>query len=106
MALCKHLHPRNEGLKRSPMLLLVTRLKDLLRIDKPELQTATAKVIELLTRLARFEGEREYAPIIAAAFHWGFDKSYGVNWTGEQDIREAIADAAKSANAEGPSRVG
>ena len=78
-------------------LLLVTRLKDLLRIDKPELRTATAQVIGLLTRLARFEGEKEYAPIIAAAFHWGFDKSYGVNWTGDQDIRDAIADAAKSA---------
>ncbi len=81
-------------------LLLLTRLKDLLRIDKPELRTATAQVIALLTRLARFEGDKEYAPIITAAFHWGFDKSYGVNWTGDQDIRDAIADAAKSANAE------
>jgi serine/threonine protein kinase len=81
-------------------LLLVTRLKDLLRIDKPELRTATAQVIELLTRLARFEPEREYGLIIAAAFQWGFDKSYGVNWTGDQDIRDAIAEAAKTANAD------
>ena len=81
-------------------LLLVTRLKDLLRIDKPELRTATAQVIELLTKLARFEGPKEYAPIITAAFHWGFDKSYGVNWIGEENIRDALVDAAKSANSE------
>ena len=81
-------------------LLLVTRLKDLLRIDKPELRTATAQVIGLLTRLARFEPRNEYAPIIAGAFHWGFDKAYGVHWTGEQDIREALVDAAKTANSD------
>lgn len=79
-------------------LLLVTRLKDLLRIDKPELRTATAQVIELLTRLARFESQKEYGPIVIAAFQWGFDKAYGQNWTGDQDIRDAIADAARSAN--------
>jgi serine/threonine protein kinase len=81
-------------------LLLVNRLKDLLRIDKPELRTATAQVIVLLTRLARFEGPKDYAPIIVAAFHWGFDKSYGINWLGDEDIRDASVDAAKSANAE------
>ena len=79
-------------------LLLVTRLKDLIRIDKPELRTATAQVIELLTRLARFEPPNDYAPVIAAAFTWGFDKAYGVNWTGEQGIRDALEDAAKTAN--------
>ena len=79
-------------------LLLVTRLKDLIRIDKPELRAATAQVIERLTRLARFEPRNEYAPVVAAAFTWGFDKAYGVNWTGEQDIRDALEDAAKTAN--------
>jgi serine/threonine protein kinase len=87
------------GKPKGQKLLLVTRLKDLLRIDKPELRTATAQVIELLTRLARFEPEKEYGPIVAAAFQWGFDKSYG-SWTGEQDIRDAITDAVKAANAE------
>jgi len=81
-------------------LLLVVRLKDLVRIDKPELRNATAQVIALLTKLARFEGSKEYSPIVTAAFHWGFDKSYGANWLGEEDIREALVDAAKSANAE------
>jgi serine/threonine protein kinase len=81
-------------------LLLVNRLKGLVRIDKPELRTATAQVIALLTGLARFEGSKEYTPIISAAFHWGFEKSYGVNWLGQPEIREALVEAAKSANAE------
>ena len=79
-------------------LLLINRLKDLIRIDKPELRTATAQVIALLTGLAKFEGSKEYTPIINAAFHWGFDKSYGFNWVGQANIREALVDAAKSAN--------
>lgn len=81
-------------------LLVINRLKDLVRIDKAELRTATAQVIALLTGLARFEGPKEYTPIIGAAFHWGFDKSYGVNWVGQPDIREALVDASKSANVE------
>ena len=85
---------------RGQKLLLVTRLKDLLRIDKPELRTATAQVIELLTRLARFEPPSEYAPIITAAFHWGFDKAYADTWTGDQNIRGALDDAARTANSD------
>jgi hypothetical protein len=30
----------------------------------------------------------------------GFDKTYGINWTGDQDIRDGLADAAKTANPE------
>jgi serine/threonine protein kinase len=79
-------------------LLLVTRLKDLLRIDKPELRTATAQLIALLVRLARFEGEQEYTSIISAAFPWGLEKSYGTAWQGDEDIRTALIDSAKAAN--------
>ncbi len=86
-------------------LLVVTRLKDLIRIDKPELRPAAAQVIELLTRLARFEPRNEYAPIIAAAFHWGFDKFFGVSWQGEQDIRDALAEASKAATADAHSVI-
>ena len=81
-------------------LLLINRLKDLIRTDKPELQIATAQVIALLTGLARFEGSKEYGPIISAAFYWGFEKLYGTNWVGQPDIREALIESAKSANAE------
>ncbi|HXJ93077.1 MAG TPA: serine/threonine-protein kinase [Terriglobia bacterium] len=85
---------------RGQKLLLVNRLKDLIRIDKPELRTATAQVIALLTGLARFEGSKEFSPIISGAFEWGFEKSYGANWVGQPDIREALVDAAKAANSQ------
>jgi serine/threonine protein kinase len=78
-------------------LLLINRLKDLLRIDRPELSAATAEVIALLTRLARFERETDYRPVISAAFHWGFSKMYGPNWHGNEEIRSSLIDAAKAA---------
>lgn len=78
-------------------LLLINRLKDLLRIDRPELSAATAEVIALLTRLARFERETDYRPVISAAFHWGFSKMYGPNWHGNEEIRLSLIEAAKAA---------
>lgn len=83
---------------RGQKLLLINRLKDLLRIDKPELRVATAQVISLLVRLARFEGASEYESITRAAFEWGYDKSYGPNWNGDEDIRDGLVESAKAAN--------
>lgn len=83
---------------RGQKLLLVNRLKDLLRTDKPAVRTGTAEVVALLTRLARFEGQNEYRPIISAAFTWGFEKSYGPNWQGDDNIRDALIASAKAGN--------
>jgi serine/threonine protein kinase len=80
---------------RGQKLLMVNRLKDLLRTDRPELRNATADVIELLTRIARLEGESEYRPICAAAFSWGFDRNH------YQHIRDAIIESAKAATRDG-----
>lgn len=79
-------------------LLLVNRLKDLIRTDKPELQIATAQVIALLITLGRFEDPKEYTPIVEAAYEWGFEKQYGTSWIGQPDIRDALIEAAKAAN--------
>ena len=86
------------GKPRGQKLLLINRLKDLLRVDKPELRTGTAQVIALLTRLARLESADEYAPVIQAAFEWGFDQTFEPNWQGEREIRDTIIEAAKAAN--------
>lgn len=83
---------------RGQRLLLINRLKDLLRIDRPALRAATAQVISLLIGLARFEGASEYELVSQAAFTWGFDKSYGPNWQGDQDIREGLVEAARDVN--------
>lgn len=87
------------GKPRGQKLLVINRLKDLLRTEKPELRTATADVVALLTRIAQLEAEPEYRPIVRAAYEWGFDKLYGVGWTGNQDVRDAILGATRTANA-------
>jgi serine/threonine protein kinase len=83
---------------RGQKLLLINRLKDLIRTDKPAVRIGTLEVIGLLTTLARFEGENDYRPIITAALQWGFDKSFGVNWQGDQNIRNHLIETAKAAN--------
>lgn len=87
---------------RGQKLLLINRLKDLIRIDdeKPELRNATAEVIQLLLRLARLEVAADYAPIASAAMEWGFDKSYGPKWTGNEEIRDELVAVSKVVNAE------
>ena len=47
-------------------------------------------MIALLIRLAALEDAKEYRPIIVAAFPWGFDKWYGTNWQGDQEIRTLL----------------
>lgn len=86
------------GKPRGQKLLLINRMKDLVRTDRPELRNATADVIALLTRLARFEAEADYRPIVAAGYHWGYDQSYGPNWIGNDGIRNALIESAKAAN--------
>jgi hypothetical protein len=81
---------------RGQKLLLINRLKDLVRIDKPELSYATAEMIMLLTHLAQREEEGEYQPVISAAFYWGFQKQYAANWQGNEEIRVTLIETAKS----------
>jgi serine/threonine protein kinase len=83
---------------RGQKLLVINRLKDLLRTEKPELRTATADVVALLTRIAMLEAEPEYRPIAKAAYEWGFDKVYGNGWAGNQDVRDSIIGATRAAN--------
>ena len=52
----------------------------------------------MLTTLAQFERESDYRPIVSAAFQWGFEKWYGPNWQGNEEIREKLLEAAKTAN--------
>ena len=79
-------------------LLLINRLKDLTRTDKPELVLATARLIGLLINLAMYEPENDYRFVVQAGFEWGFNKKYTETWQGEQPIREVLITAAKKAD--------
>src|SRR5205814_10115768 len=66
--------------------------------EKSATQLATAELISTLIFLARLEARAEYAQVIEVAFRWGFDKPITARWTGDQDIRHALIDAAKVPN--------
>jgi hypothetical protein len=76
-------------------LLIITRIKDLIRTDK--LQAPTAEMIALLVRLAIEEPADQYRIIIQAAYEWGYEKQYGERWKGNDGIRDALIEAAKTA---------
>jgi serine/threonine protein kinase len=77
-------------------LLLLTRIKDLIRTDK--LPAPTAEMISLLIRLAIEEPPEQYKVIVDAAYEWGYEKQYGERWKGNENIREALIEAAKTAS--------
>ncbi len=86
-------------------LLLMTRLKDLIRTDLPNMKAATAQVIALFTNLAQNEDKDRYRPIIDASLEWGYEKSFGPTWIGHQDIRNSLLDVAKVVSNEGHSVI-
>lgn len=77
-------------------LLVITRIKDLIRTDK--LQGPTAEMISLLVRLAIEEPREQYEVIVSAAYEWGYEKYFGERWQGNNEIREALIEAAKVAS--------
>lgn len=77
---------------------LINRLKDLVRTDRQELRTATGDLIVHLLRLATLEPPSDFLPVVEFAFLWGFDKVFTENWQGDQDVRDMLAEIAKTAN--------
>lgn len=55
-------------------------------------------MIALLIRLAIEEPAEQYKVIVDAAYEWGYEKQYGERWKGNDGIREALIEAAKTAS--------
>jgi len=79
-------------------LLILNRVKDLVRSEKSATQLATAELICTLVYLSRFEKPAEYGQLVETAFHWGFNKQITARWQGDQEIRNALIEAAKVPN--------
>ena len=84
-------HLKNLGQR----LLIVNRMKDLVRVNNPNLSMATAQLISLLVRLSIHENEEHYSKIVSEALIWGFDKKFSPDWSGEIKVREELLIAAK-----------
>ena len=95
-AALQRLNPQDFHSKpKGQRLLILNRLKDLVRSERSATQLATAELISTMIFLGRLEAPDYYSQIIDIAFHWGFDKVITTKWTGDQDIRQALAEAAK-----------
>lgn len=100
-ALSSMSHEDYNSKPRGQRLLIVNRLKDLMRIDKPQLKRPTAELISLLVQLARLEPKSDYKIVTDAALEWGFEQVYGEKWQGQQEVRDGILEAAKSSSKQG-----
>jgi serine/threonine-protein kinase len=100
MAALGQLSPEDFHAKpRGQRLLILNRLKDLVRTDRPELRRATGEFMKLLLRLGSLEAENDYTPVVQSSFAWGFDREVSDKWKGEIEVRSALIEAAKCANA-------
>jgi serine/threonine protein kinase len=86
------------GKPKGQKLLVINRVKDLIRMDNPQMRRPTAEMIAILLRLAMYESVQEYTPIVDSAYEWGFEKSYTPTWSGDEAIRTALIAASKNAN--------
>ncbi len=81
---------------RGQKLLIYKRVKELLRNQRPSQARSTARLIAQLLRLSLNEPEETCQWLSELAFSWGFEKTFGER-QGDQDVREALIDAAKIA---------
>ncbi len=93
------------GKPRGQRLLIVTRLKDLMRTHKPILERPTADMIALMVSLAVYEEPDDYRNIVNSAYDWGYERTYGASWKGQEVIRAAINEVSRTAPKEAHAEI-
>jgi serine/threonine protein kinase len=77
-------------------VLLITRMKDLVRVDSATVRPAVAALLGQLVRVAPQTKVQDYHFITEKALLYGFRKSMGPNWTGNPELRQSLVDIAVS----------
>jgi serine/threonine-protein kinase len=75
-------------------LTVMTRLKDLLRVNEDRLQNAVATLIADLVRVAHISRPADYALVVEHALQYGYERRYTDTWTGNNEIREALSEVS------------
>lgn len=85
-----------ESLPVGQRTLLLTRLADLVSVDKESLRRAVAALVEELVRLAHNSPISQYQTIVGFGFEYGYQKFYAQSWQGNGPTRTALNDVAGS----------
>ncbi len=87
------------GLPLGQRLTVMTRLRDLVRVNESRLQTAVASLLTELVRVAHRSRALDYQFIVQQSLQFGYEHEYSENWTGHGPLREALSTAAPSVEA-------
>jgi serine/threonine protein kinase len=94
LALSEIAPPDYESLPVGQRILILTRLRDLVSVDKESLRRAVAALVAELVRLAHDGPLSQYEIIVNFAFEYGYQKSYAQSWQGNGPTRTALNDVA------------
>lgn len=74
-------------------LAIMTRLKDLVRVNDSRLQNAVASLLAALVRVAH-ASKADYSYIVEQALSYGFERPYAAAWTGNAPVRDSLNEVA------------
>ncbi len=81
-------------LPRGQQLNVLSRLKDLTRVDEPRLRNAVASVLSDLVRVISLCRDKDIEFVIENAVFYGYDKTFGESWFGNERVRVALNEVA------------
>lgn len=84
-------------LPRGQQFAVVTRVIDLLKVDKVGLRRPAAEMLASLLRLGVFLPAAKYSELVQYAFEWGYRKQFGPEFFGNPTLQNALVEVAKMA---------
>ena len=81
-------------------LAILSRLKDLVRVNEARLANAVAALLAELVRVGHSSRMADYALIVQHAFEYGLERKYGETWVGNVGIRDSLNAVASTAEDE------
>lgn len=75
-------------------LAVMSRTRDLVRVNDPRLQKAVASLLSALVRVAHASRVSDFSYIVEPALAYGFEREYSDVWTGNAQLRDALNEVA------------
>ncbi|GJQ22149.1 MAG: hypothetical protein HBSIN02_25040 [Bacteroidia bacterium] len=92
------------NLPKGQRTLIISRLKDLIRVNAPHMLNPIASLLSELCRLGHFSPKPDFPFIVEKAVEFGYETRYTTLWTGNISIRNTLNASALTCHSE-PHRI-
>lgn len=75
-------------------VVIMTRLRDLVNVDKDTMRRAVAAFLAEVVRLSHTDGSTPYEEVVKNALVYGYEKRFGETWQGDAATRTALNEVA------------